>query len=274
MTVAVLTTAVASSSLPHDGPGHHGPSTAVRSTDRVERLSVRVLEVLPHDAEAFTQGLEMAGGTLYESTGLVGSSSMRAGSLGGRPTVRVGLPTPLFGEGIAVLGSTLWQLTWRNGIAVERDAKTLSELRRIPYRGEGWGLCHQRERGRLVMSNGSSRLTFRDPKSLVKTGEITVTARGRPVPLLNELECVGDIVYANVWQSDRIRRIDTNTGAVTGEVDTTALLTPQEDARADVLNGIAAIPGTDQFLLTGKRWPRMFRVVFVPIHGSPRPAGT
>ncbi|MFK4226641.1 glutaminyl-peptide cyclotransferase [Streptomyces sp. NPDC019890] len=245
--------------------GDTGRGTDGRAAAGIEQLRAEVVDTLPHDPKAFTQGLEMTdGGVLYESTGVVGQSSVRAGPLDGFPAVRTELPGPLFGEGITVIGSTLWQLTWKNGLAVERDARTLAELRRVPYRDEGWGVCHQRHRDRLVTSDGSSRLTFRDPRTLVKTGEVAVTALGRPVSRLNELDCIGDVVYANVWPSDRIMRIDTNTGAVTGEVDASGLLTPQEAARADVLNGIAAIPGTGQFLITGKWWPKMFRVAFVP----------
>ncbi|MEU4492368.1 glutaminyl-peptide cyclotransferase [Streptomyces sp. NPDC023998] len=245
--------------------GELGRGTDGRAAAGIEQLRAEVVETLPHDPTAFTQGLEMTdGGVLYESTGVVGQSSVRAGPLDGFPAVRTELAEPLFGEGITVVGATLWQLTWKNGLAVERDARTLTELRRVPYRDEGWGLCHQRLRDRLVTSDGSSRLTFRDPRTLVKTGEVTVTAHGQPVSRLNELDCIGDVVYANVWPSDRIMRIDTNTGAVTGEVDATGLLTSQEAARADVLNGIAAIPGTGQFLITGKWWPKMFRVAFVP----------
>ncbi|MFE7772946.1 glutaminyl-peptide cyclotransferase [Streptomyces sp. NPDC057445] len=271
LAVTALAVAVAPSCRPVGGSGHPGPSAPVRDTEEggrqggaeeVERLKVKVLEVLPHDRDAFTQGLEIAGGVLYESTGVVGKSTMRAGPLDGSPGVRVPLPTPLFGEGVAVVGSTVWQLTWRNGIAVERDARTLAERRRVPYQGEGWGLCHQKGRGRLVMSDGSSRLTFRDPRTLAKTGEVSVTADGQPVTRLNELECVGDTVYANVWGSDRIMRIDPDSGAVTGRIDAEGLLSPREGARADVLNGIAAVPGTDQFLITGKWWPKMFRVLF------------
>ncbi|WP_414941647.1 glutaminyl-peptide cyclotransferase [Amycolatopsis sp. cmx-11-51] len=221
-----------------------------------EKLEVRVLSSLPHDAAAFTQGLEFSGETLYEGTGLVGKSSMRAGPAGAAPSVRRELPG-LFGEGITVLGPTAWQITWQDGVAIERDAKTLAERRRVNYTGEGWGLCHLD--GRLVMSDGSSKLTFRDPASFAPTGSVDV-GRGQ----LNELECVGDSVYANVWQTDEILRIDAATGRVTGEIDASGLLSPEERSSADVLNGIAAVPGTGDFLLTGKLWPKMFRVKFVP----------
>nr|WP_221472053.1 glutaminyl-peptide cyclotransferase [Amycolatopsis umgeniensis] len=221
-----------------------------------EKLEVRVLSSLPHDPGAFTQGLEFSGETLYEGTGLVGKSSMRAGQAGAAPSVRRELPG-LFGEGITVLGPTAWQITWQDGVAIERDAKTLAELRRVNYTGEGWGLCHQD--GRLVMSDGSSKLTFRDPATFAPTGSVDV---GRDQ--LNELECVGDSVYANVWQTDRILRIDAASGRVTGEIDASGLLDASEKSSADVLNGIAAVPGTDEFLITGKLWPKMFRVKFVP----------
>ncbi|MFJ8076222.1 glutaminyl-peptide cyclotransferase [Streptomyces sp. NPDC096176] len=231
----------------------------------VERLRVEVVETLPHDPQAFTQGLEMAHGSLYESTGVTGRSTIRSGRPGTPPALRAELPAPLFGEGIAVMGPTLWQLTWRDGIAIERDARTLAEIRRVPYDGEGWGMCHQRHRDRIVTSDGSSRLAFRDPETLRKKSEIVVTLEGQRVERLNELECVGDLVYANVWPTDRIVRVDAVTGRVTGEITVPPLISAAERRRADVLNGIAKVPGTDQFLLTGKWWPKMFRVRFVPV---------
>ncbi|NUW46330.1 glutaminyl-peptide cyclotransferase [Nonomuraea rhodomycinica] len=240
-----------------------------------ERLRVKILQSLPHDPRAFTQGLEMAAGILYESTGGYGTSAVMAGPAGKTPTAHARLPAGLFGEGISVLGPRLWQLTWRDGIAVERDSRTLAERRRVTYTGEGWGLCHRRRDGRLVMSDGSAVLTFRAPATFAPTGSLTVTERGRAVPGLNELECVGaDTVYANIYWTDRIVRIDTSTGTVTGSIDATALLTPEERQNAGPLNGIAAIPGTDEFLLTGKRWPRMFRVRFVSESGSGSGSGS
>lgn len=225
-----------------------------------EKLKVRVLSTLPHDTSAFTQGLEFSGETLYEGTGLVGKSSLRAGPAGAAPSVKTELPG-LFGEGITVLGTpgtTVWQITWQDGVAVAWDAKTLAERRRVSYTGEGWGICHRKTTGQLVMSDGSTKLTFRDPVSFAVTGSVD-TGRDE----LNELECVGDTVYANVWQTDRILRIDAANGRVTGEIDASGLLSASERGSADVLNGIAAIPGTDEFLITGKLWPKMFRVKFV-----------
>jgi glutamine cyclotransferase len=248
------------------GCGSTAPSGMPRTPAprQPERLTVAVLDVLPHDPRAFTQGLELAGDTLYEGTGLVGRSSLRAGPVGKPPEVSVSLPEPLFGEGIAVVGATVWQLTWKSGLAIARDRRTLEKQREMRYQGEGWGLCYQRSRDRLVMSDGSARLTFRDPGDFHVTGSVTVTDRGRPRDQLNELECVGDSVYANVWHSDEILRIDAAGGQVSARIDASGLLTPAQRRRADVLNGIAAYPGTDQFLITGKLWPSLFRVRFVP----------
>lgn len=224
-----------------------------------DQLTVQVVSTLPHDPAAFTEGLEFAGGALYESTGLAGQSKLTAGPAGGPPERTAVLPSPLFGEGVTVLGPTLWQLTWQDGFAIERDANTLAELRRVKYQGEGWGLCHQAD-GRLVMSNGSSWLTFRDPKTFAVTGSVDV---GRDQ--LNELECVGDDVYANVWHTDTILRVNAASGHITGMIDAGQLRAQLNKTGAeDVLNGIAAVPGTDEFLLAGKQWPITFRVRFVP----------
>ncbi|MEV0194889.1 glutaminyl-peptide cyclotransferase [Nonomuraea sp. NPDC050691] len=252
-------------------PPHTEDTSAVSNPDKrqpsrlpAQQLRVRILQSLPHDPRAFTQGLEMANGMLYESTGGYGESAVMAGPAGKTPTVHARLPARLFGEGISVLGPRLWQLTWRDGIAVERDSRTLAERRRVTYTGEGWGLCHQRRDNRLVMSDGSALLTFRDPATFAPTGSLTVTEHGQAVPRLNELECAApDTVYANIYRTDRIVRIDTSTGMVTGSIDATGLLTPRERPNAGPLNGIAVIPGTDEFLLTGKRWPKMFRVRFI-----------
>ncbi|MEH0578087.1 glutaminyl-peptide cyclotransferase [Streptomyces sp. B21-108] len=239
---------------------------------RVEHLRVKVLETLPHDPESFTQGLEMTGSTLYEGTGLSGHSSVRSGAPGTPPTARVGLPAPLFGEGITLVGRTLWQLTWRDRIAIERDATTLRELRRLPYPDEGWGICFDRLKRQLVTSDGSARLAFRDPRTLAKTGEVTVTEDGRPVTRVNELECADHAVYANVLSTDRVVRIDPLTGTVTASIDASGLLRADELVPGSTLNGIAAVPGTDQFLLTGKFWPKMFRVALVPAQPPSRTA--
>ncbi|MGB3440732.1 MAG: glutaminyl-peptide cyclotransferase [Actinophytocola sp.] len=243
-------------------PSPAGPS----STD----LSVDVVATVPHDPQAFTQGLELVDGALYEGTGLEGQSSIRVvDPENGEVRKQADLPADLFGEGITLVGESIWQITWQDGVAIRRDRDTLAEVERVRYEGEGWGLCHDRSGDRLIMSDGSDRLVFRDVATFAEVGDVRVRdAGGVPVTSLNELECVsgqdGRVqVYANVWQTDRIVRIDPATGRVTATVDLSGLLPEADRAGADVLNGIAAIEGTDEFLVTGKLWPTMFRVRFV-----------
>ncbi|MQA07317.1 MAG: glutaminyl-peptide cyclotransferase [Pseudonocardiaceae bacterium] len=234
------------------------------SANPSRQLRAEVLEELPHDPTAFTQGLELVGDTLYEGTGLKGQSAVRAvDPRTGAVRNRVDLPSSMFGEGITVVGSSIWQLTWQDGVAIRRDRATLAEREMVRYEGEGWGLCYRRSADRLVMSDGSDTLTFRDPRSFARTGELRVRAADGRVDQLNELECAHGAVFANVWQSDQVLRIDPDSGEVTASIDLSGLLDESERANADVLNGIAAIEGTDQFLVTGKLWPKMFRVKFV-----------
>ncbi|GAA1199092.1 glutaminyl-peptide cyclotransferase [Prauserella alba] len=240
-----------------------GDGAQASSGQGVEQLRVQVERELPHDETAFTQGLEFAGETLYEGTGRNGESKLTAGPAGRPPERSVDLPDEFFGEGITVTGSRVWQLTWTSGVAIERDADTLAERRRVSYDGEGWGLCDQEDR--LVMSDGSATLTFRDPETFAAQGSVEVTEAGSPVEGLNELECAGGDVYANVWQTEDIVRIDPGDGRVTARIDASGLLEEGEVTSPEaVLNGIAAYPGSDRFLITGKLWPKMFRVTFVP----------
>ena len=227
------------------------------------QLRPEVLAELPHDPAAFTQGFEIDGGVLYEGTGLEGRSQLRELDPDtGAVRRSVPLPGQLFGEGITVVGDRIWQLTWRDGVALEWDRATLTLRREVPLEGEGWGLCDDGG-GRLVRSDGTDRLRFHDPVTFAEQGSVAVTLDGAPVTQLNELECVGGQVWANVWQTDRIVRIDPATGQVTAVVDAAGLLDPARRAAADVLNGIAAVPGGDgEFLVTGKLWPVTFRVRF------------
>jgi glutaminyl-peptide cyclotransferase len=254
--VAVLVT-TSCSAAPQGDPPAEPPSKGA------ETMRAEVLEVRPHDPTAFTQGLELVDGVLYEGTGLEGESAVRAiDPETGAVQRETALPRDFFGEGITVVGDTIWQLTWQDGVAIRRDRGTLVERERVDYTGEGWGICHDGER--LVMSDGTAELTFRDPETFDETGRQEVhDGDGTPVERLNELECVDGSVYANVWQTDRIVRIDPDSGDVTATIDLAGLLPEADRGQADVLNGIAAIPGTDQFLVTGKLWPKMFRVRFV-----------
>jgi glutamine cyclotransferase len=238
---------------------------------RAERLTVRVLDRHPHDPTAFTQGLEYRDGVLFEGTGLNGRSTVRRVSLAtGEVEQSVSLPRQHFGEGIALVGDHLWQITWQSEVAFYRRVADFEVEREVEYEGEGWGLCHDGER--LVMSDGSARLFFRDPSTFALEGEVRVTLDGRPLDQLNELECVDGLVYANVWQTDSIARIDPATGVVTGWIDTAIhegspegarMLTPEDAERADVLNGIAWMPDRRRFLVGGKEWPWLFEVEFV-----------
>lgn len=253
------------------------PGTADMGGDSSARaLTVEVAEVYRHDSGAFTQGLEIDGDRLYESTGLVGSSWIRSTQIGESPVsgpeiAHTVLAPPLFGEGITISGDTLWQLTWKNGLAIKRDKDTLAERGRYPLTTEGWGICALENQGRenqLATSDGTSTVMFRDPETFAVTRSVDVSRDGRPVSYLNELECAEDgTIYANLWQTDTIVGIDPADGRVVSTIDASPLrrqlVLDGSENPVDVLNGIAQIPGTDRFLLTGKNWPQMFEVRFV-----------
>jgi glutamine cyclotransferase len=234
-----------------------------------EFLRAQVVRSFPHDPGAFTQGLVFHAGRLYESTGLVGSSSLRrVDPATGRVEAQVALPEPLFAEGLAEAGGRLVQLTWRNGRALHWNPEQLTLEGEWSYAGEGWGLCS--DGTHLLMSDGTDRLARRDPRTFELIGSIPVRSPSGPVHRLNELECVGETVYANVWLTSRIARIDARTGDVTAWIDASGLLTEDEARAADVLNGIAYLPSSGRFVLTGKLWPRAFEVEFVPRTGRKR----
>lgn len=244
-----------------------GPQSAAVESPEPERLVAAMVEGFPHDRTAFTQGLLWYRGSLYESTGLYGRSSLRrVDPATGEIEASVTLPREFFGEGLARVEERLIQLTWREGVAFVRDRESLEELDRFHYEGEGWGLCHDGRR--LVMSDGTSVLTFREPATFDVLRRVEVTLRDRPVGGLNELECAEGWVYANVYGSDKIVRIDPEAGRVAAIIDASDLLRPDEAVGADVLNGIAYDPQRQVFYLTGKLWPRLFEVRFVVASGS------
>ena len=225
--------------------------------------AVEVVASFPHDQAAFTQGLVWHDGHMFESTGLYGSSSVRQVRLSdGAVLMQRDLPENLFGEGLALVGDTLIQLTWRAGDAYVWPLDSFKRaVTRFNYDGEGWGLCF--DGARLVMSDGSDRLTFRDPDTFDVIGGVDVTFDGQPLVQLNELECVGGRVWANVWFEDRIVEIDPSSGQVVSYADLGRLLTEVERSalgRDDVLNGIAYRDDTGTFLVTGKRWPKVFEI--------------
>jgi glutaminyl-peptide cyclotransferase len=236
-------------------------SRPAMETKPAEHRKVKVLASVPHDVAAYTQGLVWSEGALYESAGQYGQSSLRqVDPKTGKVLRSVQVPPRYFAEGLARVGDRLLQLTWQEGTALVYDLATFEQRSELPYSGEGWGLCFDGRR--LILSDGSNHLSFRDPATFATTGGVNVLLDGRPAMQLNELECVDGAVYANVWQSDDILRIDPETGRVNAVIDASGLLTPQEAARAEVLNGIAYKPETKTFLITGKYWPRMFEVVF------------
>ena len=227
-----------------------------------ETLDTQVLATYPHDPQAFTQGLLLHGGKLYESAGRYGVSSLREVELTTGSVLRsVPIASNYFAEGLALVGDRLIQLTWQEHVALEYDRTTFSALGQFTYTNEGWGICY--DGTRLVMSDGSDRLYFRDPETFAVTGQVGVTIDGQPRTALNELECVGAEVFANIWLTDTIVRIDPRTGAVTAVINASGLLAPAERASADVLNGIAYDAGRGTFLITGKLWPKLFEVRFV-----------
>lgn len=229
-----------------------------------EELRVTVHERYPHDTDAFTQGLLWHDGHLYESTGLRGESDLRISDLrSGRVLQTRSNEDRFFAEGLARVGEELFQLTWQAGEAHVWSVNNFDHQRVLDYDGEGWGLCYD---GRfLVMSDGSERLTFRDPVSFDIDHVVRVMGEHGPQRNLNELECVDGVVYANVWQTDRIVRIDPTSGRITANIDASGLLSRVERWEADVLNGIAYLPESERFLLTGKHWPWVFEVEFVPV---------
>ncbi|MCP4661424.1 MAG: glutaminyl-peptide cyclotransferase [bacterium] len=246
-------------------PGNDGTASSGDAT--VERLAVKVLAEYPHDPRAFTQGLVWHDGVFYESTGNWGVSTIRRVDpatgevLASRP-----IDPGLFGEGLAVIGNQLIQVTWKAGLALVYDAGNLLLIDQLAFQGEGWGLAYDGKR--LVMSDGSSWLSFRDPADLKVLSKIEVKLAGEPLRHLNELEHVGDALYANVWGEDRIVRIDPRSGAVTALIEASGLLSLSERRRVGVLNGIAYDPESKSFWITGKYWPKMFQVIFVPAADS------
>jgi len=216
----------------------------------------------PHDPAAFTQGLQWVDGFLYEGTGNHGASSIRKVRLEtGEVLQKRDLAEQYFGEGIVVQADELVQLTYKTEIGFVYDRVTFAPKRTFRYQGEGWGLTT--DGTHLVMSDGTDRLRLLDPASLKEVRRVPVTAAGAPVDNLNELEWVKGEIFANIWLTDYVARIDPGTGRVTGWLDLRGLLPPRDRAKADVLNGIAYDAAGDRLFVTGKWWPRVFEIKLV-----------
>ncbi|MEH3129732.1 MAG: glutaminyl-peptide cyclotransferase [Mycolicibacterium neoaurum] len=218
-----------------------------------------IVSTMPHDPGAYSEGLEFDGPALYEATGEAGKSQLRQiDPVTGAVLRSTALPDDYWSEGIAIVGDTIWQLTYRDGVVLEWDKATLTVRREIPLAGESWGLCH--DGGRFVVSDGSDRLRFFDP-SFTEIGSVQVTRDGQPVRGLNELECVDGQVWAAGWPQDTFLRIDPGSGAVNLVADVSNLWnSDQRDRNRQVVSGIAHIAG-DEYLISGKDWPQSYRVL-------------
>ena len=228
-------------------------------------MHVEVLAEYPHDPTAFTQGLELVNGRLFESTGRYGTSTIREVDLAtGGVVASTGLDDTVFGEGLtAIGGGRLLQLTWKAGSATVWNVDGLERVDAWSYEGEGWGVCLL-DPETLVVSDGSATLTFRSASDFHELGSMVVAREELPQELLNELECVNGTVWANVWKTDTIVGIDPATGIVFAVVDASSLPVERSSlAPGSVLNGIAHDPATGRFLLTGKYWPTLYEVEFV-----------
>jgi len=217
-----------------------------------------IVRSYPHDSDAFTEGLEYRDGFLYESTGLNGKSSIRKVKIeSGEVVQQKNLSRDYFGEGITFWKDDLFQLTWITQIGFVYDAKTLASKRSFNYKGEGWALTHNADS--LIMSDGSTQLRFLDPATFNERKRLTVTDAGVPIKYLNELEWVKGEVFANVYTTDYIARIDPTSGRVTGWIDVRGMLPHQNDGNT-VPNGIAYDAEHDRLFVTGKNWPKLFEI--------------
>jgi len=225
------------------------------------RVEIKVLEILPHDRSVFTEGLAFWNGRLFESGGEYGKSTLREVDLATGKTLReVKLDPRFFGEGMTILGGRIYQLTWQEHTCFVYDAATLRKLTQIKYDGEGWGMTSDGHA--LIVSDGSEVIRFRDPATLATKRSIRVIYQGKPVTMLNELEYIDGRIWANVWRTNFILRIDPADGRIIDILDAAAvypqnLRGPDVD---DVLNGIAYDAKTRNIYITGKRWPQMYKV--------------
>ncbi len=226
----------------------------------VPAYTIQVVGVYPHDRAAFTQGLVYLKGVLFETTGLNGASSLRKVELQtGRVLQQANLPLQFFGEGMTILGDKIFQLTWQNQKGFVYDLSTFAVEREFAYPGEGWGLTNDGHA--LILSDGTNQLRFLDPVTFKVLRTVGVTDHGQPLKNLNELEYIKGEIYANIWQTNTIVRIDPATGNLLGTIDCSGLLTPDDyRLRVDVLNGIAYDATGDRLFITGKLWPKLFEI--------------
>jgi len=218
---------------------------------------------MPHPARGFTQGIIVSGSTAWESTGMYGQSALRRYQIGAPHAERsVDLPPHLFGEGICHAGDYLWQLTWRERVALRWDPQAMELLETIPYNREGWGICQVGDH--IVTSDGSSELVWREPHALSPLGLIKVRLAGRRLDGLNDLTWDGGRIWANLWTKPYLAAIDPASGQVTDMVDARAVNERHFRDPDAVMNGISALRAPGQFMLTGKRWRSLYYVRLAP----------
>ena len=229
-----------------------------------EMMTYEVVNIYPHDDQAFTQGLIYLDGYLYESTGLYGESTLRRVDLEtGEVQDRVDLEPDYFAEGLTAWEDSLLQLTWREGTGFVYRLTDFSLQERFTYPTEGWGLTQDGQR--LILSDGTATLYFLNPETYLAEDSVTVTYQGQEILRINELEYIRGEVFANIWQTDQIIRIDPGSGQVLGWVDLGGILPPElRSEDTDVLNGIAYDPARDRLFVTGKRWPHLYEIRLIP----------
>jgi glutamine cyclotransferase len=234
-------------------------ATPQKAEPSIPLLSAKILKTYPHDPHAFTQGLEYFDGFLYESTGETGQSSLRKVDLeSGKVLQKTDLASEYFGEGLTIFRGKIYQLTWLSKIGFVYDVKSFRKLRDFHYYGEGWGLAH--DESNLILSDGTNTLRFLDPETFAVVRTLEVYAGAEAVTNLNELECIGNDIYSNVWHANRIARIDARTGQVRDWIDFSALAAREQKEPEGVLNGIAFDPARHRFFVTGKDWAHLFEV--------------
>jgi glutamine cyclotransferase len=245
------------------------PEAATTPTEIPPTYSYKIKNSWPHDQRAYTQGLIFLDGILWESTGQYGTSSLRKVELkSGKVIKQISIPKNYFAEGMTVFRNKVFQLTWQEQKGFIYDPVTFQKQGEFSYTGEGWGLTHDGES--LIMSDGTDRIRFLDPSTLQTTRAISVTDRGVPVTQLNELEYIDGEIYANIYMTDRIARIEPKTGKILGWIDLTGLLaTKDRTGEEDVLNGIAYDVVGKRLFVTGKMWPKLFEIEIVKNKARP-----
>jgi len=240
------------------------PPISTETNNEPIQLGYLVVAEYPHDSAAFTQGLEFVNGRLYESTGLYGQSSLRENDLEtGNVLRREKVLDKYFAEGLTVIGNKIYQLTWQSGIGFIYDRETFALLDEFAYTTEGWGMTYNGQH--VIMSDGTDQLYFYTPEEFILVKIISVTRSGEPQDMLNELEFINQSIFANIWKSDEVVRIDPETGEISHVIDFSGLLSPEDSGEADVLNGIAYDSQNDRLFVTGKWWPKIFHVELSPL---------